>query len=67
MKPTVRRSVRPLRRLLEKENPNEHVKSRIEQSIQLLSNRQPTPSTTSLTYHETHNRIPADLPIVVVA
>lgn len=62
-----RRSVRPLRRLLEQDNLNEQVKSKIEQSIQSLSTGQPTQPATPPTYNETHDDIPAASAPVVAA
>jgi hypothetical protein len=62
-----RRSVRPLRRLLEQENLNEQVKIKIEQSIQSLSTGQPAPSATPPTYDEINDDIPAAVPAVVAA
>jgi anti-sigma factor RsiW len=56
-----RRSVRPLRKLLQQDNLNEQVKDKIEQSIESLSNDQaPQPSTPS-TYHETPSTTQPDL------
>ncbi|WP_139921353.1 zf-HC2 domain-containing protein [Hymenobacter sp. DG01] len=48
-----RRSVRPLRKLLQQDNLNEQVKDKIEQSIETLSGDQAPPPSTSSTNHET--------------
>ncbi|GGG49264.1 HEAT repeat domain-containing protein [Hymenobacter glacieicola] len=62
-----RRSVRPLRKLLQQDNLNEQVKDKIEQSIETLSSdRAPQPSTSS-THHETPPHTQPNLPAAVVA
>ena len=62
-----RRSVRPLRKLLQQENLNQQVKDKIKQSIESLSTDQaPQPSTPS-TYHENRNDIRPDLGSTVAA
>ncbi|GAA3999901.1 hypothetical protein GCM10022408_08630 [Hymenobacter fastidiosus] len=60
-----RRSVRPLRKLLQQDNLNEQVKSKIEQSIETLSGDQAPPLSDPSTHNETRNDIrPALAPIV---
>lgn len=62
-----RRSVRPMRKLLQQDNLNEQVKEKIEQSIETLSSdAAPQPSPPS-TYHETHNDTRTDLAATVAA
>ncbi|RYU79768.1 zf-HC2 domain-containing protein [Hymenobacter persicinus] len=62
-----RRSVRPLRKLLQQENLNQQVKSKIEQSIETLSNDQAPHPSTPPTSHETHPDIRSDLAPTVAA
>lgn len=62
-----RRSVRPLRKLLQQENLNEQVKTKIEQSIQSLSTERSADHSTPSTYDETLNHIRTDLDTSVAA
>ncbi|WP_048825910.1 HEAT repeat domain-containing protein [Hymenobacter sp. DG25B] len=62
-----RRSVRPLRKLLQQENLNEQVKTKIEQSIQSLSTERSADHSTPSTYDETLHHIRTDLDTSVAA
>ncbi len=62
-----RRSVRPLRKLLQQENLNEQVKTKIEQSIQSLSTERSSDHSTPSTYDETNHHIRTNLDTTVAA
>ncbi|MBC6991952.1 HEAT repeat domain-containing protein [Hymenobacter sp. BT491] len=62
----VRRSVKPLRQLLQQDNLNEAVKNKIEHSIEFLSNGRPSGHSSPKPYDETrHQPLPDSIAFVV--